>query len=86
MNILVCNLSFDVISSDLQQLFSAYGEVSFAIIVRNGKSGRSTGTAFIEMPQQAEAEQAILALHHKKLDGKEIWVQEMGYKAGEFNN
>ena len=86
MNILVSNLSTNVISDDLQQLFSLYGIVSFVAIVRDKRTGRSKGTAFVEMPQEAQAEQAIVALHLKELDGRIINVQEIKYKAGEFNN
>jgi RNA recognition motif-containing protein len=86
MNILVSNLSANINSNDLVQLFAAYGEVSFAVIVRDTKSGRSKGDAFLEMPNEAEAEQAISALNHKLLDGKEMVVQEIAYKPGEFNN
>ncbi|HEY0042047.1 MAG TPA: RNA-binding protein [Flavisolibacter sp.] len=86
MNILVSNLSANINSNDLVQLFTAYGEVSFAVIVRDTKSGRSKGDAFLEMPNEAEAEQAISALNHKLLDGKEMVVQEIAYKPGEFNN
>jgi len=86
MNILVSNLSTHIIVSDLVQLFSVYGKVSYAAIVRDKTSGRSKGTAFLEMPSEAEGEQAILALHQCLLDGKQIIVQEIGYKPGEFNN
>lgn len=86
MNILISNLSTNVISSDLVQLFSVYGEVSYAAIIRDKKSGRSKGSAFLEMPHEAEAEQAIVALNRTLLDGKKITVQEIVYKPGEFNN
>jgi RNA recognition motif-containing protein len=86
MNILVLNLSDNIISKDLVELFSVYGEVSYAAIVRDNKSGRSKGNAFLEMPHEAEGEQAILALNHQELDGREIIVQEIVYKPGEFNN
>ncbi|GAA4756114.1 RNA recognition motif domain-containing protein [Flavisolibacter ginsenosidimutans] len=86
MNILVFNLSVNIIGSDLVQLFSAYGEVSYAAVVRDKISGRSKGSAFLEMPHEAEAEQAILALNRMLLDGKKIVVQEVAYKPGEFNN
>jgi len=86
MNILVSNLSANIISNDLVELFSVYGEVSYAAVVRDKKSGRSKGNAFLEMPHENEGEQAILALNHLLLDGKEIEVQEIIYKAGEFNN
>lgn len=86
MNILVSNLSSNIISNDLVELFSVYGAVSYAAIVRDKKSGRSKGNAFLEMPRENEGEQAILALNHLLLDGKEIIVQEIIYKPGEFNN
>jgi RNA recognition motif-containing protein len=86
MNILVSNLSANIIGSDLVQIFSVYGEVSYAAIVRDKSSGRSKGNAFLEMPNEAEAEQAIIALNRTLLDGKQIVVQEIIYKPGEFNN
>lgn len=63
-----------------------YGEVSFSAVVRDKKSGRSKGRAFIEMPLEAEGEQAIAALNGTEFDGKEIFVQKIESKAGEFNN
>lgn len=86
MNILVSNLSSNIIADDLIAMFSVYGEVSYAAIVRDKKSGRSKGNAFLEMPHEAEGEQAIFALNHSLVDGMEIFVQEIIYKPGEFNN
>ena len=86
MNILITNLSTNIIVSDLMQLFAVYGEVSYAAIVRDKRSGRSKGNAFLEMPSDAQAEQAIRALNGKEVDGKKISVQQIEYRAGEFNN
>jgi RNA recognition motif-containing protein len=86
MNLRVTNLSLNVNEDDLEKLFSVYGEVGFLIIARDKTNGRSKGHAFVEMPVQAQAEQAILALHHKEVDGQMISVREIEYKAGEFNN
>ena len=86
MHILVSNLSINVINDDLIGLFSTYGEVSFSAVVRDKKNGRSKGRAFIEMPFEAQAEQAISALKGTALDGQEISVQKIEGKAGEFNN
>jgi len=86
MNILVSNLSANIIADDLITLFSVYGNVSFVAIVRDKKSGRSKGRAFLEMPHDAQGEQAILALNHSFLDGMEMLVQEIIYKPGEFKN
>jgi RNA recognition motif-containing protein len=86
MNILVLNLSENIIRDDLLQIFRVYGEVSYAVIVRDEKTGRFKGSAFIEMPREAEGEQAIAALNRLMLDGREITVQQITYEAGEFNN
>jgi RNA recognition motif-containing protein len=86
MHILVSNLSTNVINDDLIRLFSTYGEVSFSAIVRDTKNGRSRGRAFIEMPYEAQAQQAIAALNGTLLDGMEMTVQKIEGRAGEFNN
>lgn len=86
MNILISNLTGNVISSDLVKLFSYYGNVSYAAVIRDRKTGRSKGNAFLEMPNEFQGEQAVIALNHSQLDGQEILVQEIQYKAGEFNN
>jgi RNA recognition motif-containing protein len=86
MNLRVTNLSLHVVENDLQKLFSKYGEVGFVMIEREKKSGRSRGNAFIEMPIQAQGEQAIRALDKSEVDGQTISVYEIEYKAGEFNN
>jgi RNA recognition motif-containing protein len=86
MNIHVVNLSVNIIEKDLTDLFSVYGSVGFIVIVRDKKNGRSKGNAFVEMPNQPEGEQAILALQHTELDGQRISLREMEYRAGEFNN
>lgn len=86
MHILISNLSKNIINDDLIQLFSAYGVVSFSTVVRDSKTGRSKGRAFVEMPFNAQGEQAISALNGTALDGKEITVQKIEGRAGEFNN
>lgn len=86
MDIIVFNLSPNVINSDLLKLFAVYGQVSYVAIVRDPENGRSKGTAFLHMPHEAQGKQAVLALHHSALDGRRLTVQEVAYKAGEFNN
>lgn len=86
MNLRVTNLSLHVVENDLQKLFSKYGEVQFVMIERDKKTGRSHGNAFVEMPVQAQAIQAIRALDKSEIDGQTISVYEIEYKAGEYNN
>ncbi len=73
-------------NDDLVRLFSVYGEVSFSAVVRDKATGRSKGRAFIEMPFEGQGAQAIAALNGTALDGREITVQIIEDKAGEFNN
>ena len=86
MNLRVTNLSLHVVENDLQKMFSVYGEVEFVMIERDKKTGRSRGNAYVEMPVQAQAVQAIRALDKSEVDGQTISVYEIEYKAGEFNN
>ena len=86
MNLHVSNLSTNIIEEDLRRLFSVYGEVGFVVIMRDRRNGRSKGNAFVEMPVQAQGEQAISALDHCRIDGQEVSVREIEYTAGEFNN
>ncbi len=86
MNIYVSNLSLNIIDADLKKMFSIYGKVSRVLVIRDKKNGRSTGSAIIEMPGEAEASQAILAMDQNIIDGKRVSVSEIRYKPGEFNN
>jgi RNA recognition motif-containing protein len=86
MNIHISNLSVNIIEGDLSKLFSAYGVVGFVVIVRDHLNGRSKGNAFVEMPVHSQGTQAIRALNKMEIDGMEINVREIEYKAGEFNN
>ena len=76
MNIYVGNLSYNVSTEDLHQASEAYGEVSSANIIKDKYSGRSRGFAFVEMPNDGEAQTAIENLNGKELYGQQIKVSE----------
>ncbi len=75
-NIYVGNLSFDSSESDLNGLFSAYGEVQSAKIVVDQFTNRSRGFGFIEMTNREEGLKAIQALDSKDLGGRSLKVNE----------
>ena len=81
MNIYVGNLSFEVADDDLRQLFSAYGEVESASVVKDRFSGESRGFGFVEMPARKDAEAAIAALNGTDVKGRTITVNEAKPKA-----
>lgn len=76
MNIYVGNLSYDLDDQQLQQLFEQHGAVSSARVIVDRFSGQSKGFGFVEMPNDAEANQAIAALNEQEVDGRRIRVNE----------
>ena len=76
MNIYVGNLSFEVTEEDLQQAFSAFGQVASASLIKDKFTGQSRGFGFVEMPNSTEAQAAIAGLNGKDLKGRALNVNE----------
>ena len=72
----VGNLSYDVDSSALEQLFTPHGTVESAQIISDRDTGRSKGFGFVEMSSDAEAQAAIAALNGQEVDGRALTVNE----------
>ncbi|MDI3318346.1 RNA recognition motif domain-containing protein [Pinibacter soli] len=77
MNIQIFNLSMNTADRDLRKLFSPFGLVTSAEVIRDKLNGRSNCNAMVEMPVDQEARQAIASLHNVLLDGKKISVTEL---------
>ncbi len=74
MNIYVGNLSYKMTDEDLRKLFSDFGTVAESKIVTDRDTGRSKGFGFVEMPNDAEGEEAIKQLNGKEIEGRSINV------------
>src|SRR3954464_14744344 len=74
--IYVGNLSYNVTSSDLEQLFTAHGQVQSAEVIQDRATGRSKGFGFVEMASDDEATAAINALNGAEHDGRNLTVNE----------
>ncbi|MGE5683085.1 MAG: RNA recognition motif domain-containing protein [Bacillota bacterium] len=85
MNIYVGNLSREVTDQDLQDAFSAYGQVKSVKVIRDHDSGESKGFGFVDMPQNTEAQAAIQKLNEKMLKGRKINVNEARPKTNDGN-
>jgi RNA recognition motif-containing protein len=72
----VGNLSYDVDSSALQDLFSPHGTVDSAQIITDRDTGRSKGFGFVEMSSDGEAQAAIAALNGQEHGGRALTVNE----------
>ncbi len=76
MNIFVGNLDYNVTEETVRNLFERYGAVNSARVMTDRETGRSRGFAFVEMPNDTEAGQAIAALNGYNLDGRGLNVNE----------
>jgi len=74
--IFVGNLSFNMTDAELRSMFEPYGAVESVLIVTDRNTGRSRGFAFVEMADNAAADQAITALNGKDLGGRTLTVNE----------
>ena len=72
----VGNLSYQVDSSELEQLFGQHGQVVSAQIINDRDTGRSKGFGFVEMANDDEAEAAIAALNGQEHGGRALTVNE----------
>lgn len=76
MTIYVGNISFKLKENDLKNAFAEYGNVDSVKIIKDKISKKSKGYGFIEMPDEAEAENAINNLNGKELDGRVLKVHK----------
>ena len=76
MNIYVGNLPYSIDRDELKETFAAFGYVATARIVTDRETNRSKGFGFVEMPNDAEARQAIEALNGQDLGGRKAVVNE----------
>ncbi len=90
MNIYVGNVDYHLTEDQLKELFEEFGEVSVVKIVTDKFTGRSKGFGFVEMDNDAEAQEAIEALNGKTVNNREITVNKArpkteGGGGGNFN-
>lgn len=74
--IFVGNLSYSATETALRSLFEAYGAVESVHIVTDRDTGQSRGFAFVEMPNDGEAANAITGVNGKDLEGRTLNVNE----------
>jgi RNA recognition motif-containing protein len=72
----VGNLSYNMTSPDLEQLFSSHGQIRSAEVIMDRTTGRSKGFGFVEMETDQDANTAITALNGQQHDGRALTVNE----------
>ncbi len=76
MNIYVGNLSWSMTDDDLSNLFTQYGAVTSAKILKEKNTGRSKGFGFVEMEDDEAAKTAIATLNESEVQGRKLIVNE----------
>jgi RNA recognition motif-containing protein len=62
--------------SELEAIFGQFGAVLSAKIVTDRETNRSKGFAFVEMSDDAAAQEAIEQLNNKEVGGRNLRVNE----------
>ena len=75
-SIYVGNLSYDATEEDIRQAFAQYGEVANVNVIMDRETGRPRGFAFVEMPNESEAKEAIENLNETEIAGRAVIVNE----------
>src|SRR3954462_1234947 len=75
-SLFVGNMSFQTTETDLRDLFKDLGQVTRIQMITDRETGRARGFAFVEMPNDDEALNAIKALDGKKVAGRALKVNE----------
>jgi RNA recognition motif-containing protein len=76
MRLYVGNLSYNMTSQGLEELFAEYGQVKSAQVVQDRDTGRSKGFGFVEMSDNGQAQAAMTGLNSKEVDGRALTVNE----------
>ena len=71
-NIYVGNLPFSATEDEIQDLFSAYGNVERVNLITDRETGRLKGFGFVEM--SSGGQEAIAALNQRELNGRTLTV------------
>ncbi len=76
MKIYVGNLDFGIDDAKLNEMFSSYGEIEEATVIKDRHSGRSKGFGFVTFKDDAAAKKAIAEMNEKEMEGRKLNVNE----------
>jgi len=75
-SVYVGNLNFETTEADLRNLFTPFGEVERISVINDRETGRPRGFAFVEMPDDHEAAQAVAGLNGREVAGRALRINE----------
>jgi cold-inducible RNA-binding protein len=75
-NIYVGNLPFTTTDTELEDLFSQFGQINRAAVITDRETGRSRGFGFVEMENDEEGKKAIEEMNESDFNGRQLTVNE----------
>lgn len=81
MNFYIGNLSLSVTEEDLRSSFAQFGEVASVKLIKDRFSGMSKGFAFLEMPDNSDADKATKALNNTEMKGQYIKIAQQDLRS-----
>ncbi len=72
----VGSLPWGVDDQKLNDLFSTFGNVSSAVVLKDKMTGRSRGFGFVEFEDDAAADEAVNKMNGADVEGRKIVVNE----------
>ncbi|HLF45097.1 MAG TPA: hypothetical protein VI548_01645 [Chitinophagaceae bacterium] len=82
MKIFVAGLPYDLDDAELEEIFEKFGKVVSAKVAMDRETGKSKGFAFVDMPNDEEAKEAIENLNDISLGKKPMVVKRAEDKPG----
>jgi RNA recognition motif-containing protein len=82
MKIFVAGLPYDLDDAELEEIFEKFGKVASAKVAMDRETGKSKGFAFVDMPNDAEAKDAIENLNDISLGKKPLVVKQAEERPG----
>jgi RNA recognition motif-containing protein len=82
MKIFVAGLPYDLDDAELEEIFEKFGTIASAKVAMDRETGKSKGFGFVEMPNDAEAKDAIESLNDISLGKKPLVVKAADERPG----
>ena len=76
MKLFVAGLPYDLDDAELEEIFEKFGKVATARVAMDRETGKSKGFGFVEMPNDADAKNAIENLKDISLGKKPLIVKQ----------
>ena len=72
----VGNIPYTTKEEELESFFNKIGKVDSARVIRDKKTGKAKGFAFVEMQKTEDAQKAIISLNRKDFGGRNIVIRQ----------